>query len=310
MQKNIFLLWLQGWDNAPWMQKQVLQSWQINNPDWKLCLLDSHNIKDYLQDIDYIYDPSKFISPQAKSDIIRLSLLKKYGGVWADSTLLCMQPLNAWVSNILKYSGLWMYHGHGAGLDSDWGPASWFILSEKNGALISKWKIKCDLFWQNNNFTKNYFWMDGLFKELLNEDKEFKLLWQKTPFLYCEEIGSAHSLSSYNCKMEEDTKILKEILKSKPPYVIKLSSNFERMFNELSSNKFKRSNAYYAIKLSKRKFIYKHEFKKPLSFPSPIKNKINLLFILKKILKDLFFYFMKSKIFRIIFNYYMKSRNV
>ena len=31
MQKNIFLLWLQGWDKAPWLQKEVLKSWEINN---------------------------------------------------------------------------------------------------------------------------------------------------------------------------------------------------------------------------------------------------------------------------------------
>ena len=31
-----------------------------------------------------------------------------------------------------------MYHGHGSNLNSDLGPASWFIVSEKNGYLISK----------------------------------------------------------------------------------------------------------------------------------------------------------------------------
>tara|TARA_Y100001978_G_scaffold192939_1_gene198535 strand:- start:580 stop:687 length:108 start_codon:yes stop_codon:yes gene_type:complete len=32
-EKNIFLLWLQGWDKAPWLQREVLESWIINNPD-------------------------------------------------------------------------------------------------------------------------------------------------------------------------------------------------------------------------------------------------------------------------------------
>ena len=42
----------------------------------KLLLLNN-----YVSDINYIYDKSKKITLQAKSDIIRLSLLKKYGGI-------------------------------------------------------------------------------------------------------------------------------------------------------------------------------------------------------------------------------------
>jgi len=77
LSKNIFILWLQGWDNAIWLTKQVAESWKINNPDWKLHYICLNNLKDYVDDIDYIYDNNKIISPQAKSDIIRLSLLKK-----------------------------------------------------------------------------------------------------------------------------------------------------------------------------------------------------------------------------------------
>ena len=129
-QKNIFLLWLQGWDKAPWLQMQVLDSWKINNNSWNIELIDQENLKEFITDIDYIYD-SKLITPQAKSDIIRLSLLKNYGGVWADSTLLCMQPLENWIFEAVEPSGIWMYHGHGAGLNSLIGPCSWFIASKK-----------------------------------------------------------------------------------------------------------------------------------------------------------------------------------
>lgn len=94
LQKNIFLLWLQGWESAKWLNKQVGESWEINNPEWKIHYIDLVNLKDYVNDIDYIYDEQKIISPQAKSDIIRLSLLKNHGGIWADTTMLCMQPLD------------------------------------------------------------------------------------------------------------------------------------------------------------------------------------------------------------------------
>ena len=285
LHKNIFLLWLQGWDKAPWLQKRVLESWTINNPDWNIKLIDQNNLCDYVNDIDYIYDKRKKITPQAKSDIIRLSLLKNFGGIWADSTLLCMQPLNHWVFDAVSESGMWMYHGHGGFLKSDLGPASWFIISEKNGYLISKWKNSCDSFWKKNNKAKNYFWMDGLFRDLLQNEMKFKNQWLKTPFLYCEEIGSSHTLANYNFGMQKDTKLIKEILKVNPPYVLKLSSNFKEIFPKLNSKKFKNSNAFFAISVSNRKYIYKHHFVKPFKIPSPIKRNYILRFINKLIKK-------------------------
>tara|TARA_B100000579_G_C22648860_1_gene765171 strand:- start:458 stop:709 length:252 start_codon:yes stop_codon:yes gene_type:complete len=83
-----------------------LQSWQINNPKWNIELIDKYNLNKYVIDIDYIFDNSKKITPQAKSDIIKLSLLKNHGGIWADSTLLCMQPLDHWAFDAIKPSGL------------------------------------------------------------------------------------------------------------------------------------------------------------------------------------------------------------
>ena len=284
-EKNIFLLWLQGWDKAPWLQREVLESWIINNPDWNVILIDQNNLVNYVKDIDYIYDKNKIITPQAKSDIIRLSLLKNYGGVWADSTLLCMQPLSHWVFDAVCKTGIWMYHGHGSYLKSDLGPASWFIISEKNGYLISKWKKACDSFWKNNYKVKNYFWMDGLFKNLVEKEAKFKNQWLKTPFLYCEEIGSSHTLSNYNFGVEKDSKLVKDILNNKPPYVLKLPSNFKTIFPKLDTKKFKNSNAFFAISISKRKYLYKHDFVKPISVSSPIKKNYFLRLFIKLIKK-------------------------
>tara|TARA_B100001093_G_C26650548_1_gene937284 strand:+ start:146 stop:1006 length:861 start_codon:yes stop_codon:yes gene_type:complete len=272
MNKNIFLLWLQGWDKAPWLQNEVLKSWEINNPDWNIHLIDFKNLKNYVNDIDYIYDANKKISPQAKSDIIRLSLLKNYGGVWADSTLLCMQPLDHWINEATKPNGIWMYHGHGAQLDSNLGPSSWFIISEKNSYIINKWKKVSDNYWLKLNKAKDYFWMDLLFKELLIKDNKFKSEWLKTPFLYCEEVGSSHTLSHMNFKMHKNNSFLKKVLEVKPPYVLKLSSNFDKTFPNLNSRKFKFSNVFFALKMSKRGYCYKHQYKKPFAIKSPYKS--------------------------------------
>jgi hypothetical protein len=247
---------LQGWENAKWLNKKVAESWELNNPEWKIHYINFDNLKNYVTDIDYIYDEKKNISSQAKSDIIRLSLLKNHGGIWVDATMLCMQPLDHWVYEAVDPSGLWMYHGNGGGMEKEFGPASWFIVSQKNSYLITKWKNECDNYWNNNDSTNNYFWMDVLFKNLFETDKIFMELWKKTPYLYCELDGQSHTLAHYG--MHTSTPHIKELFLEKPPYALKLWSSFNNLLH-MTAESFINSNAYYAIELSKRKKIYKHQ---------------------------------------------------
>jgi len=256
LEKNIFLLWLQGWDDATWLNKQVAESWQINNPEWKICYVDLSNLKDYVNDIDYIYDSNKNISPQAKSDIIRLSLLKNHGGIWADATMLCMQPLDHWIYEAIKPEGIWMYHGHGGGMSKETGPASWFIVAKKNNYMITKWKYECDNYWNSNNFTNNYFWMDGLFKKLFETDEIFSKSWSNVPYLYCELDGQSHTLAHFG--MDNDTSYIKQLFEIKPPYALKFWKDWNNIFPDVNTEKCINSNGYCAIQLSKRKYSFTH----------------------------------------------------
>jgi hypothetical protein len=259
LQKNIFLLWLQGWENAKWLNKQVAESWEINNPEWKIHYIDLVNLKDYVNDIDYIYDEQKEITPQAKSDIIRLSLLKNHGGIWADATMLCMQPLDHWVHEAVEPSQFWMYHGTGAGMGEN-GPASWFIISQKGEYIITKWKEECDNFWKVNSKTNIYCWMDELFKNLFNKDRYFKELWCKVPYLYCELYGQSHTLDHYG--MENNTPHLKNSFEITPPYALKFWSKWNNIFPDINTEKCINSNGYFAIQLSKRRYCFKHNMQK------------------------------------------------
>jgi hypothetical protein len=163
----------------------------------------------------------KKIGPQPKSDIIRLSLLKNHGGVWADATMLCMQPLDSWVDEAVNASGMWMYHGSGAEMDRQNAPASWFIIAKKDSLIINKWKEACDEYWKDRMTFDNYFWLDALFRKLYESDLEFKHKWDLAPFLYCDSKGQAHSLA-FNKRMESNSQHLKNIFQTKPPYALKL----------------------------------------------------------------------------------------
>jgi len=256
--KKIWILWLQGWENAPWLSKRVSESWEINNPDWEIIYISLDNLNDYVNDIDYIYDETKNISPAAKSDIIRLSLLKNHGGVWADATMLCLQPLDHWIHNSVKPSSLWMYHGNGGYMEHGEGPASWFIVSLKDSYMITKWKELCDDYWNINNEAHDYFWMDILFKKLFDNDEKFKKLWLQVPNLNCELFGQSNITAYY--ALEDDSPEFKELMLNKPPYAVKLCNKlWNNIFSEPDSDKYDNTNGYYIIEMSKRKFIYKHD---------------------------------------------------
>jgi len=258
LEKNIFILWLQGWEHAPWLCKEVAESWRFNNPGWNIHLISQSNLIDYVpvSYTPYLYDKNKTITSQARSDIIRLSVLARWGGVWADATMLCMQPLDHWIQDAVAPGGLWMYHGHGAQMAKEEGPASWFILSIKGGDMITKWKAACDHYWTLYDSTNHYFFMDGLFRELYLMDADFAALWQRVPYLYCELDGQSHTLSHHG--MEKNTPHIKQLFEDAPPYALKFWSYWDKLFPDVTSNDCQQSNGYFAIQMAKRRVRYRH----------------------------------------------------
>ncbi|WP_374471624.1 capsular polysaccharide synthesis protein [Phenylobacterium sp.] len=258
LNRTIWLLWLQGWDTAPWLIRQVAESWEINNPDWTVRYLSWSNLRDYVDDADYLFAPGRNISPQAVSDIVRVSLLNRHGGVWADATLLCMQPLTPWIVDAVRPAGLWMYHGHGGGMDARFGPASWFIASEAGGLIISRWKRACDDYWRDRRETTDYFWLDGLFKTLFRNDRAFRETWRRAPHLYVERPTQAHGFARGG-RMIRNSAAVKRMLATHPPYVLKLWwKPWQAAFPEPLSADCRASNGYYALQMSKRRLVAPH----------------------------------------------------
>lgn len=258
LNRTIWLLWLQGWENAPWLVRQVAESWEINNPDWTVRYLTWGNLREYVDDVDYVFDQQKHITPQALSDILRISLLNRHGGVWADATLLCMQPLTPWIEEAVRPAGLWMYHGHGGGMDARYGPASWFIASEPGSLIVNRWKRACDDYWRPREQTSDYFWLDGLFKSLFRNDPEFRETWRRAPHLYVERRDQAHGFARGN-RMVGSSETVKRRLATRPPYVLKLWwKPWQAAFPAPDTEDCRRSNGYYALQMSKRRYTARH----------------------------------------------------
>jgi mannosyltransferase OCH1-like enzyme len=102
----IWMLWFQGWEQAPHLQKQCLQSWQLYNPSWEVKAITSNDLPAVLEDDFEVYEKLKKDNAdnfpmQAQSDLLRFLILKRHGGVWADSTMLCRRPLDEWLGGVM-----------------------------------------------------------------------------------------------------------------------------------------------------------------------------------------------------------------
>ena len=89
----LWLLWLQGWHEAPPVVQACLASWRRLNPGWDVRAIDGPGAADYLSAQTFEQIASTPKEPEAFGDQIRIELLRAHGGVWADATAMCALPL-------------------------------------------------------------------------------------------------------------------------------------------------------------------------------------------------------------------------
>ncbi|WP_308688021.1 MULTISPECIES: capsular polysaccharide synthesis protein [Bacteria] len=90
-QRKIFSMWIQGYESAPKLVQKTIDSQRkyAEKYGYKFIFLDKNNIQ------AYVTLPSKIVEKYENgiidftrySDIVRVALLSKYGGIWLDSTI-------------------------------------------------------------------------------------------------------------------------------------------------------------------------------------------------------------------------------
>jgi len=170
--KKIWIFWAQGWENAPLLCKVCKESWILNNPDWEVIALDQNDIASYVQ-LDYSLEGKK-LTYTNHSNILRLAILSKNGGVWADPTTFCNMPLNEWLPPLMQ-TGFFAFKKIKTTI------ADWFLASEKKNFLIRCWEQYANLYWKYAKEEGRYFWPHYLFEYLIRNDRQVKTMWLQTP---------------------------------------------------------------------------------------------------------------------------------
>ena len=146
--RNVWLFWDKGLSQAPSIVQKCIQSWVDKNPTWSLIVLDSISIHNYIK-LDLPTEVMTNLSSAHQSDLIRLLLLSKYGGVWADATTFCTKSLDEWIDDYSP-SGFFVFDRP----DRHKLISNWFIASSKNGIIVTKLYQMLTQYWIEHRFKK------------------------------------------------------------------------------------------------------------------------------------------------------------
>lgn len=93
--RNIWMMWWQGEEHAPEIITQCINSVRIHARNAKVNVISQNNISFYIDIPDSIMNlvNNKQLSLTHLSDLIRVCLLEKYGGLWIDASLYCIKDI-------------------------------------------------------------------------------------------------------------------------------------------------------------------------------------------------------------------------
>ncbi len=127
------------WDSEeiPPIIKRCTDTWYEKNPNYEIRILNMNNINKYLYNYE-IYSIKNWAyndSPQRLSDLVRLHILSRHGGIWLDASIVCYENFD-WVreekSDCLLYSI--------PELSTVPLLESWFIACTPDNAYVNDWK--------------------------------------------------------------------------------------------------------------------------------------------------------------------------
>ena len=168
--KTIWMYWEQGEKNLKnEYNKKCIKQWRNLHPTWDVRVLNYDKALELIPD----FKKTDHLKVQLRSDYLRMALLEKYGGVWADASVYPLMKLDDWLESELQHNNIFMYKFDPVSKDRI--TSSWFIaVSNPENGVIKKWKHKFEENMPKKNEKYPYFLFHNLLLELYNSDDEVK----------------------------------------------------------------------------------------------------------------------------------------
>lgn len=178
--RTIWVMWMQGIEDAPELVKKCYESILRNKPaDFRIVLLTMENIFEYIELPDYILEKyhKGMITATHLSDIIRLDLLSVYGGCWIDATVFCGRRIPSYM-----LSDMFLFKLESVMTDPVIKMSSWWLAARKGNRIINAAKYMLDEYWKNETELCNYFLLHIVMSKVIDEDSFCQAIFRDIPF--------------------------------------------------------------------------------------------------------------------------------
>ena len=176
--EKIFSIWLQGEENAPEIVKACWRSVRKNCTQ-PLTVLDEKSLGEWIELPEHILRKRREgkIKPAHFTDICRLALLVKHGGLWLDATDYVPAPFpeKLWKENFFVYTSGENIMGSYAGIQNC------FIRARKGNFLAKAWLELIYEYWRREDKPLDYFIHQLLFMMLVEHNSYAEELYAKMP---------------------------------------------------------------------------------------------------------------------------------
>ena len=248
---TIYSLWLQGYNSAPDQVKICIERWVKLNPTYKFELLEWSDVEPFLVNLPININN---ITQQSLSDIIRIFLLQKSGGIWVDATVFPTKPLSEWIEQTVGKAEFFSYRRELQPKQPKDRPISaWFLYATETSVIIEKlWKETLH-YWSTEHYPMTdhyklkyyedpigflalsqekpnqpypYHWFQHIFAYLVKTDALFAKIWGSCPH---KSIANPHQMQYW---------VREELMNKNPPQFL----TEERIKNIVENSEMQKLN--------------------------------------------------------------------
>lgn len=154
---KVWICWFQGMERAPLIVQKCYASVKEHMPDREIIILTEDNLSEYVTFPDFIMEKWKkgIITHTHMTDLLRLELLIRYGGMWLDATVFCS---GGEIEPYFTDSDLFFFQTLKPGRDGQSTYiSSWLMSARTNNKLLAATRELCYAYWKKHNSIIDYF---------------------------------------------------------------------------------------------------------------------------------------------------------
>lgn len=177
---NIWIFWWQGYDAAPLLVKKCIDSITKNAKNHPVVLITKENWKNYADIPDYIIEKLKkgIITLTHFSDILRMALISKNGGLWLDATIFVSREIPEYCFE-LPYFSIHYENSTSKIAKGKW--TGFCQAGQKNSIIHSFCRDIFFSYWEKYSKLIDYFFIDYVMLTGYNNILDFKKLVDSVP---------------------------------------------------------------------------------------------------------------------------------